>query len=78
MKNIPTIEEAVKRLKNLEGEKVALIVWTTSDVLHRAKAKGIKINKETAEAIIDKMDRRQDASLGITWETIDCHLDDYK
>ena len=73
---MPTIEEAVKRLRSLEGE-VALIVWTESDVLERAKERGIKIGQEAVRDIIDRMDRKQDASLGITWDTIDCYLDDF-
>ena len=45
-------------------------------MLGQAKQRNVKISREQAQEIIDRIDRRQDASIGITWETIDCYLDD--
>ena len=52
------------------------IIWSTEDVLHQAEGKGIKITKDEANEILLHMERKYDATIGISWETIDCHLDD--
>lgn len=55
---------------------VAVAIWQVDDVLGQAKETGIKITRKQAEEIIERIDRRQDASLGISWDTIDAYLDD--
>lgn len=75
-----TIRKEIERLQrqyadNLD-EHVAVAVWSEDDVLGRAKEREIKITKEKAQEIIDRIDRKQDATLGISWDTIDCYLDD--
>ena len=52
------------------------IIWSTEDVLHQAEGKGIKITEDEANEILLHMERKHDATIGISWETIDCHLDD--
>lgn len=73
---MPTIDEAIKRLHYSDGQHVAVAIWCEEDVLGRAKELGIKCTQEQAEEIIDRMDSKQDCSLGITWDTIDCYLYD--
>ena len=71
-----TVEKAIEHLKGYSPNAViAVAIWQVDDVLSRAKERGIKITKEQAENIIDRIDRRQDASLGISWDTIDASLD---
>jgi len=55
---------------------VAVAIWQVDDVLGQAKETGIKITRKQAEEIIERIDRRQDASLGISWDTINAYLDD--
>lgn len=63
--------------KNFKPEDVVAVpIWQVDDVLHQAKEKGIEITKEQAEEVLDRIDRKQDANLGITWTTIDCYLED--
>ena len=52
------------------------IIWSTEDVLHQAKEKGVKLTEDEANEILLHMERKHDATIGISWETIDCHLDD--
>ncbi len=76
---MPTIEGAVKHLMSL-GEPtdiVAMTIWTEDDVLGKAKERGIALAKEQAGEILDRMDHKQDASIGISWDTIDVYLNDY-
>jgi hypothetical protein len=73
-----TIKELIGHLQNSykPEDVVAVAIWTRDDVLERAKERGLTISLEEADQIIDRIDRRQDATLGITWDTIDAYLDD--
>ena len=59
-----------------EGENVAAAIWCECDVFNRAKERGMTITREQAQEVVAKLDDKQDASLGITWDTIDCWLDE--
>lgn len=73
-----TVERAIENLKGYNPKiHVAVAIWQTDDVLERAKERNIKLTKEEAEEIIDRIDRKQDATLGISWDTIDVYIDDY-
>jgi len=75
---VPTVAEATRRL-NWNGEQhVAVAIWCEDDVLFRAKERGIKCSRAQAQEIIDSVDHKQDCSMGITWETLDCYLDELK
>jgi len=72
---MPTVTEAKKRFKGMsDSEHVAIAIWCEDDVLWRAKEKGIECSREQAQDILDKMDHKQDCSIGISWVTIDCYL----
>ena len=68
-----TIEEAQKRLEGIKGH-VAVAIWQREDVLGKAEELGIEITPEQADEILDEMDHRQDAEIGITWDTIEVLL----
>ena len=69
-----TLEEAIKRLKWCGKQHVAVAIWCEDDVLSRAKRLNVECSRDRAIAIIDRMDCKQDCSLGITWDTIDYYL----
>lgn len=71
---MPTVEEAIKRLKWNGKQHVAVAIWCEDDVLGRAKKRGIKCSRARAREIIDRIDNKQDCSIGITWDNIDCYL----
>ena len=74
---MPTIEEVIDRgLKGIIGH-VAVAIWCREDVRERAEHKGIKITDEQIDELLDRIDHKQDCSLGITWDTIDCFLDEF-
>ena len=52
------------------------IIWSTEDVLHQAKEKGVKLTEDEANQILLQMERKHDADIGISWSTIDVHIDD--
>jgi len=57
-----------------DNEHVAIAIWCEDDVLGRAKELEIKCSREQSQDILDKMDNKQDCSMGISWDTIDCYL----
>lgn len=68
------VNQCLKIIKKLTADS-CFVEWMIDDVLGTAKDKGIKISKSRARDIIDKMESNHDASLGITWDTIDWFLD---
>lgn len=73
-----TVKEVIKRLKWNGEQHIAVAIWSEDDVLGRASERDIKISREEAREIIDLMDNKQDCSIGITWDTIDCYLEETK
>jgi len=73
---MPTVAEVIERLERNGSQHVAVAIWCEDDVLGRAEERGIKCSRAKARKIIDMMDNKQDCSLGITWDTIDCYLTD--
>jgi len=74
---VTTAKEVIECLQKYdENEEIAVAIWSEVDVLERAKEREIAITREQAKSIIDLIHRKQDASLGISWDTIDCYLDE--
>ena len=74
-----TVKDHIEHMKNSYKPEdiVAVAVWQVDDVLERAKEREIKLTREQAEEIIHRIDRKASATLGITWDTIDCYTDDH-
>ncbi|MBL7062447.1 MAG: hypothetical protein ISS54_06905 [Dehalococcoidia bacterium] len=72
-----TIPEAIELLRGFDNQHVAVAIWCEDDVLELAKEKGIKCSRKRAQEIIDKVDRKQDATLGISWDTVSVYLGEY-
>jgi hypothetical protein len=51
------------------------IIWNVEDVMTRANERHIPITYDQAYTILTNMKRRHDATLGINWDVIDCHID---
>lgn len=75
---MPTVTEAIKRLKWAKGQHVALILWCEEDVVERAKERGVIMGHKYAAEIIDAVDHDQDCSTGFTWDTLDYYIDEFK
>ena len=52
------------------------IIWSTEDVLHQAKQKDVKLTEDEANEILLQMERKHDADIGISWQTINDYIDD--
>lgn len=72
-----TLKELIEHLRlgyNLD-DHVAVAIWQTDDVLYHAADRGIAVTELQAIDIIENLEANHDASLGITWDTIDVYLD---
>ncbi len=72
---MPTIKEARNRLTGITGH-VAMALWSREDIHQEAKELGIKCSNKEADEILDEMDRKHDATMGISWTTIDHFLEE--
>jgi hypothetical protein len=72
-----TVQEVLKRFDWLKKQRVAAAIWCEDDVLELAREEGIKCSRKRAQEIIDKIDHEQDASMGISWNTIRIYLNEY-
>ena len=50
------------------------IKWCIDDVL----SVDDRLTEEQASEVLQLMKRRHDASIGINWDTISCHIDEVK
>ena len=75
---MPTVAEARKRLDWCGGDDaiVCISIWSVEDVIQRAKERDMTITKEQAEGVLNNMDNKQDCSMGVSWDTMDCYLDE--
>jgi len=72
-----TIRLALLHLRDYKpSDHIALIIWTTDDVMEKAKERHLEITQEEAEGIVDDLQENHDASQGISWNTIDDALDE--
>ena len=75
---MPNVKEVIGLLEEEYNPEdvIAVAIWQRDDVLCRAKEREISVTMEQADDIIDRIHRRQDATLGINWDTIDAYLED--
>lgn len=74
---MPTVKECIEHLQSYNPEDIiAHVIWTTEDVFQTAKENGVCLTQEQADEVIEAVDHHHDAELGITWDTLRCHIDD--
>ena len=57
-----------------ESSKIS-VSWCVEDVVDRARDTDINITEQQAKEILGEIERQHDCTIGITWDTIDAHLD---
>jgi hypothetical protein len=75
---MPTINEVIKRLQEEPDKEkhIAVAIWNEEDV--KEVAEDLEIPKEDIQYILDEIDNDQDCNVGITWDTIQAHVDDWE
>jgi hypothetical protein len=57
--------------------QVISIKWSTEDVLWQAEQMDLKLTEDQADDILDTLEARHDASVGINWDVISFHIENY-
>ncbi len=51
--------------------------WHIDDVISQAQSRDINLSEQQAKEILQRVDHHKDAMVGISWDTLDVHTDDY-
>ena len=72
-----TVETYLQKMRTGAKDRpdYALAVWHINDVIDRSCQQGISISEVEAREVIGLVERKQDCSLGISWDTIDAYID---
>ena len=75
---MPTVKDTIDRLQRSykPDEHIAVAIWCESDVIDRAEKLGTVVTQEEAQDILDTIDRKQDCSVGVSWDTLDAFIDE--
>jgi hypothetical protein len=57
--------------------KTIEIKWCTDDVIFQADNMDIELTEEQADDILDDLAHYHDASIGINWDVISFHIENY-
>lgn len=57
--------------------KTIEIKWSTEDVLWQAEQLDLELTEEQADDILESLENRHDASIGINWDVISFHIENY-
>ena len=68
-----TAKEHIRQLQRnyKEDDVLAVAIWGAENVRCRASDDGIGLTDEQVEDVLSYVDNKQDANLGITWDTLD-------
>jgi hypothetical protein len=54
---------------------IAHAIWQVDDVQMRAEALSVELSDQEAVDVVENIDRRHDAEIGINWDVLDCHIE---
>jgi hypothetical protein len=54
------------------------LVWSTDDVLIKADEMSIDLTELEADTILETLEERHDASIGICWDVIGCYITEFE
>ena len=81
-----TLEEAIedqdwKKVKavreKLNSGEIIFSEWSYKDVLIKAEEMSTTLTKEQAMEILSNVEHKHNASLGINWDVIQAHIENY-
>jgi len=71
------VEHFTKELNQDQKGNSISIIWTKDDVITKANDDGIVLTDSQARDILLQVEHYHDASIGINWDVIGCHIDGY-
>lgn len=74
----PSDEQQLAAIKTLREAGYFGISWTVEDIISQAADNmGIELSEDDAFVIAEQIDDTFDATLGITWDTIETYVNEY-
>jgi hypothetical protein len=75
---MPKVQEVIERLKSLyqPDEHIAVAIWCEDDVIQQADGRNVSLTRAEAQEILDTIERKQDCSIGISWDVLDVYIDE--
>ena len=73
------MSEVIEYKDGYNSENSICLIWCVDDIKYamQERENPIEITDEECMDILTFMDYKHDASLGVCWDTIDYHLDDF-
>lgn len=73
------IKEVIEHLQTYRPDQpCAYTVWLADDVKSRAKEMKVRLTKDEIVHVLERVHHKQDASIGINWDTIDYWIDEVR
>ena len=73
---MPKVSNVIEHLNGYQpDEHIATAIWCEEDVIGRARERGKEVTREQAQEILDRIDSKWDATIGISWVEIDVYTD---
>ena len=72
-------KDFIKNHSNLDPEEdIACILWIRPDVFEKTQEKypDVVITDEIADEVLCRMDNKSDCQYGMTWDTLEYHLEE--
>lgn len=57
--------------------KTISIKWGTEDILETAATMEVEISTDEANEILDSVEHSHDATIGINWDVLRCHIQEF-
>ena len=75
---MPTVKEFIEYLNTLykSDDTIAVHLWQVDDAIGFAKERGEELTQDEAEEVIERMHRKCDSELGLTWTTLEFWVDE--
>jgi hypothetical protein len=64
-------------IDRMQPENEIALVWHITDVQDQAERRGGTLTDDEAREILETAAKKHDASEGITWDILDCHIHDF-
>ena len=60
----------------IDGDEI-FIRWSSYDIIDHAAQQGIELTQQQARTILTRMGHYHDCTIGISWDVISVHIDEY-
>jgi len=74
---INLINQLPSNIQDFDTDTTIGAFWGIDDVIFRAEEIGFTLDYIQAKEVLGNTKRNHDASIGINWDVLDCHIEDF-